>query len=209
METPEDLTTILTQLLSGKGIVKLVDLANWFASKTGHPFSNFCTDVSMAQFIANRPHLFETAIRNKETYVVLSKNDNGTIDDISPTITEQGQLCVQNISMETTYATFHKLFSKYGALTRCRKPKYAFYGFVAYENYSDAEKAKRALNYFKLDGRSIEVKWAKPRDNSDTLLNNDREPLVKYFDSSALDEKQISAIFSCINGYYNMLHNFN
>ncbi len=204
METPEDLSSILTHLLSGKGTVKLVDLANWFASKTGHPFSSFCTGVSMAQFIANRPHLFKTARRNKEIYVVLSKNDNGTIDDISPKNTEQGELHVQNISTDTTYATFRKLFSKYGALIRCRKPKYAFFGFVTYENYSDAEKAKRALNYFELDGKSIEVKWAKRRDNSDNLLDNDRETLVKYFDSSALSEKQISAIFSCINSYYNV-----
>lgn len=72
-----------------------------------------------------------------------------------------GRLYVGNLSYNVTPRDIRQVFQQYGVVTEVSLPlkngNLAGYGFVQYDNPDDAAYARRVLNGFRLDGRSLRV----------------------------------------------------
>jgi RNA recognition motif-containing protein len=86
---------------------------------------------------------------------------------------DKSNLYVSNLSYKTREEDLQDSFAKYGAVSRCRIIKDPHtresrgFGFVTFENATDAAEALESLNHTELDGRQINVEIAKkPRARS-------------------------------------------
>lgn len=77
---------------------------------------------------------------------------------------------VGNLSYDSDDATLRQLFSKHGAVVKAQvvmdreTGRSRGFGFVEMENSSAASAAIQALNGAEVDGRSLKVNEAKPRE---------------------------------------------
>ncbi|KAL9227200.1 hypothetical protein vseg_002922 [Gypsophila vaccaria] len=83
------------------------------------------------------------------------------------TIRFNSQLFVSRLSFYTTEDEFHKMFTPFGEVTRARlvmdsqTGRTKGFGFVTYENESEAQNAVKALNGRIVQGRLIFVEFSK------------------------------------------------
>ena len=81
------------------------------------------------------------------------------------------KLYVGNLSFQTTEGTLEELFAQHGAVTETllvmdkmtQRPR--GFGFVTMATKEDAERAIEALNGKQVDGRTISVNEARPRED--------------------------------------------
>ena len=75
------------------------------------------------------------------------------------------KLYVGNLSYSTTESTLRQTFGSYGEITGVTMIEGKGFSFVEFSTEEDAQKAKAALNGTELDGRTIRVDDARPRES--------------------------------------------
>lgn len=78
---------------------------------------------------------------------------------------DTNKLYVGNLNYRTTEEKLKEVFSGYGNVVSVKVIEGKGFGFVEMESKDEAQKAKDALNNTDLDGRSIRVDEAKPRES--------------------------------------------
>ncbi len=76
-------------------------------------------------------------------------------------------LYVGNLSLTVTTEILWDLFSVHGEIREIRPLISKGFAFIEMSNSEEAEKARKALNGFILEGRALEVNYARPRGLSD------------------------------------------
>ncbi len=75
------------------------------------------------------------------------------------------KLYVGNLNYSTTEDALREKFSAFGQVTSVTIIQGKGFGFVEFESAESAEKAKADLNQTELDGRTIRVDYARPRED--------------------------------------------
>lgn len=75
------------------------------------------------------------------------------------------KLFIGNIGYNTTVEALVELASKYGKVVDSYKPLGKGFGFLTFETAEQAAAAKEGLNGVELDGRALNVDFAKPRED--------------------------------------------
>jgi len=78
---------------------------------------------------------------------------------------QSSNLYVGNLSYSVKSEDLNELFSKYGKVKEVKIIGDRGFGFVEMETVEDAEKAIEALNETEVEGRTIKVNEAKPRED--------------------------------------------
>lgn len=76
------------------------------------------------------------------------------------------KLFIGNVGYDTTVEALVEVASKYGKVVDSYKPLGKGFGFLTFETEEQALAAKEGLNGFELEGRALNVDFAKPRDDS-------------------------------------------
>lgn len=76
------------------------------------------------------------------------------------------KLFIGNVGYNTTVEALVELASEYGKVVDSYKPLGKGFGFLTFETEEQALAAKEGLNGKELDGRALNVDFAKPRDDS-------------------------------------------
>jgi len=75
------------------------------------------------------------------------------------------KLYVGNLSYSTSESALREAFGKHGEIVSVTVIEGKGFGFVEFANEEDAEKARTSLNESTIDGRTIRVDEARPRES--------------------------------------------
>jgi hypothetical protein len=75
VSSPDQITPLITEVLSSERMMRVADLENWIERKTGHPFSDFgCGHINA--FLASRSDMFRlTKYRNEQYTELIVESD--------------------------------------------------------------------------------------------------------------------------------------
>ncbi len=75
------------------------------------------------------------------------------------------KLFIGNVSYNTTVEALIEIASKFGKIVDSYKPLGKGFGFLTFETEAEALAAKEGLHGLELDGRALNVDFAKPRED--------------------------------------------
>ncbi|XP_058092506.1 serine/arginine-rich splicing factor SC35-like [Magnolia sinica] len=87
--------------------------------------------------------------------------------------TRDFSLFIRNITFDTSNEDLFRIFSKYGKVLDAYIPFFPYsstprgYGFVRFRYEQEAKNAREVLNGRRIDGRIVEVRWAKKKEPPD------------------------------------------